>query len=301
MMSWYSKAQEKAGNMCRIAPRRSTVGVDGCRDISGLFFDYQVGLLRRLTIGVKRISVSVVDRVAGAEVHRGIVAVGVVESAGSVDVRGVGLLVQNGGGLVLAVAAVGQGGEVVEEQRAVCNVVVCREGVGEDVGSTPVVHVCAVCASWAAGGGLAICCDGGEAVGDGLAGVVVGRHEVLLKLAGVAGRGSVSGAGGELLAVVECCVDRFKLGAGAVALANGALCNLVDGLGVHLRLEGVDLEGQPVAVESESLAGQLGGVGLGVVDSSGSRDIIRTFDIHVVQLSQLNFDCECLAGVDCSE
>ena len=133
------------------------------------------------TASEKSVRVSVDERLSGGETGSSRVAVSVVNSARAVDARGVGGLVEDGGGLVLAVTVPGEGSELVEEGAAVGDDVGRREGVGEDTGGAGAVDVGAVGASDAASGGAAVVGDSTEAGGDGGTG---GGLEELLELGG---------------------------------------------------------------------------------------------------------------------
>ena len=88
---------------------------------------------------------------------------------------------EDGGGLVLAVAVPGEGSELVEKGVAVGDDVGRREGVGEHTGGAGAIDVGAVGASDATGGRAAVVGDSTEAGGDGGTG---GGLEELLELSG---------------------------------------------------------------------------------------------------------------------
>ena len=133
------------------------------------------------TTSEKSVRVSVDKSLGGTKTSRSSVSVSVVNGAGAVDSGSVGGLVEDGGGLVLAVAVPGKGSELVEEGAAVGDDVGRREGVGEDTGGAGAVDVGAVGASDAASGGAAVVGDSTEAGGDGGTG---GGLEELLELGG---------------------------------------------------------------------------------------------------------------------
>ena len=136
------------------------------------------------TTSEKSVRVSVDKSLGGSKTSRSSVAVSVVNGAGAVDSGSVGGLVEDGGGLVLAVAVPGKGSELVEEGAAVGDDVGRREGVGEDTGGAGAVDVGAVGASDAASGGAAVVGDSTEAGGDGVAGGGGGGLKELLELGG---------------------------------------------------------------------------------------------------------------------
>ena len=117
----------------------------------------------------------------GSKTSGSSVSVSVVNGAGAVDSRSVGGLVEDGSGLVLAVAVPGEGSELVEEGAAVGDDVGRRKGIGEDTGGAGTVDIGAVRASDAAGGRAAVVGHSTEAGGDGGTG---GGLEELLELGG---------------------------------------------------------------------------------------------------------------------
>jgi hypothetical protein len=89
---------------------------------------------RAHTVGVKSIRISVGKRTSSSQRSSGGVTVAVVLSTRAVDSGSVSLLVKDGSSLILLVARARESRELVEEQRAVGDVVVRRESVGEDAG-----------------------------------------------------------------------------------------------------------------------------------------------------------------------
>ena len=77
---------------------------------------------------------------------------------------------KDGSSLILLVARARKSGKLVEEQRAVRDVVVRRESVGEDVRLAATVDVGAVGTGLTAGGRGAVGGNSAEARGDGAAG-----------------------------------------------------------------------------------------------------------------------------------
>lgn len=149
------------------------------------------------TVSEQGIGIRVEQRLASTQGSGGPISVGIVVSTGRVDSRGVGELVQGGGGLVLGVAGAGQRREIRVVDVAVGDEVAGGESVGEGVGVAVAVGVGAVVGRLAGrlGGGLAG--DGAEACGDGVAGAAGGGLEVLLEASRRAGGGSAGSGVGE--------------------------------------------------------------------------------------------------------
>jgi hypothetical protein len=95
------------------------------------------------SVSVKSIRISVEDCSRAGKTSGSAVTVAVVLSTRAVDGRGVGLLVQDSGGLVLSMALSRKSREVAEEERAVSDVVVGRESVGEHARRAAAVNVSA--------------------------------------------------------------------------------------------------------------------------------------------------------------
>lgn len=209
-----------------------------------------------------------------------------------------GGLVEDGGGLVLAVALAGQGGELVEERVAVGNDVGGREGVGEDTSRAGAVDVSAVGAGDAGGGGATVVGDGAETGGNSVADVSSGGLEEGVEPGGVA-RGSLGGSvRSEAAAAAESVADGGAAGSSAVALDDGALGDLVDRSLDGGGLLRVDVNGDGFARVGESLASELGGVGVRVEERARSGDGVGAGLGELVQLSKLNFNLDGLAGFD---
>jgi hypothetical protein len=83
------------------------------------------------SVGVKSIRISVENRSRAGEASGSAVTVAVVLSTRAVNARGVGLLVEDSGGLVLSMALGRESRKIAEEERAVSDVVVGGESVGE--------------------------------------------------------------------------------------------------------------------------------------------------------------------------
>lgn len=97
----------------------------------------------RHTVSKQRIRVGIVQRLRRTQRNSSRVAIGIVLSTRAVDGRGMGKLMQGGGGLVLVVAGGSQGREGAVVQVAVGDDVVSGKGPGEDVGAAVPVCVCA--------------------------------------------------------------------------------------------------------------------------------------------------------------
>ena len=276
------------------------LGVDSCEEEeSSVWIKSPKSQERcKLTVGVQSVRVSVGQSTGGSERSGGRVAVAVVLSAGAVDGGSVGLLVKDGGGLVLGVTLAGEGRELVEEQRAVGDVVVGGKGVSKDAGLAAAVDVGAVGAGLAAGGGSAVAGNGAQAGGDGVAGAGGGGLEVGLESGGGAGGGGRGGGSGQLVAVGEGGADGRQLGAGAVALDGSALGEGRQG-GLNLGgLGSVNVDGEVVALVGQDGAGKGSGVGLGVLDGTLGEDIVAAALGQVVELGDLNVDLDGLATCD---
>ena len=155
------------------------------------------------SVGVESIRISVKDCGRAGETSSSAVTVAVVLSTRAVDSRSVSLLVQGSGGLVLSVALASKSREVAEEERAVSDVVVRGESVGEDARRAAAVDVSAVSAGLAATGRATVRGNGSQTCGNGAADAGRSGLEVLLELASRA-RSSGSGCSGcQLLAVAQ--------------------------------------------------------------------------------------------------
>lgn len=208
---------------------------------------------------------------------------------------------QHGGSLVLRVALAGKAGQLVEEQRAVGDVVVRGQGVRQHAGLAALVNVRAVGARAAAGSGGAVAGDGAQAGGDRAASGRGGRLEVLVEFARGAGGGGRGGCGCEAVAVAQGGADGGEAGAGAVALDGGAF-----GHGLHGFLDGggfvgVDVDRDVVARVGEDGAGKGGRVGIGVLDEALREDVVLAALGEVVQLCEFDLDFDGFAGFDRSE
>lgn len=136
------------------------------------------------SVGVESIRISVEDCSRAGKTSSSAVSVAVVLSTGAVDGRGVSLLMQGSGGLVLSVALASKSREVAEEERAVGDVVVRGESVGEDTRRAAAVDISAVSAGLAASGRAAIRGNSSQACGNSAADAGRSGLEVLLELAG---------------------------------------------------------------------------------------------------------------------
>lgn len=250
---------------------------------------------RKLTVGVQSVRVSVGQSAGSRKRSGGRVAVAVVLSAGAVDGGSVGLLVKDSGSLVLSVARAGESRELVEEQRAVGDVVVGGQGVSEDTGLTAAVDVGAVGAGLTAGGGGTVAGNGAQTGGDGVAGAGGGGFEVGLESGGGARGGSRGSGSGQLVAVGERSTDGRQLGARAVALDGSALGEGRQG-GLNLGgLGRVDVNGEVVALVGQDGARKGGGVGLGVLDGTLGEDVVSAALGQVVELGDFDVDLDGLA------
>lgn len=227
-----------------------------------------------LTVGVQSVRVSVRQGTGGSERSGSRVTVAVVLSAGAVDGGSMGLLVKDSSSLVLSVALARESRKLVEEERAVGDVVVGGQGVGENVGLAATVNVSAVGAGLSSSGRSAVAGNCAQTGSDGAAGggrgglkerlmsVVSSRHTrskvIYLEVCLECGCGARSGGGGsgsgQSVAVGEGSTDGRQLGARAVTLDRSALGERLEGsldLGSLLR---VDVDGEVVALVREDRA-----------------------------------------------
>jgi hypothetical protein len=248
------------------------------------------------SVGEQRVRVSVVKRLGSSQTGSSAESVAEIVSTRAVDGVGVGLLVEDGGGLVLGVAGLAQTGEVGEEDGAVGDVAGGGDGVGQDVGAAALVLVVAV-GGGGGGGAGAVAGDGGQARGDLVLGRRGGRLEVGANLG--AGAGGGGGRGGQLVAVGQRGADGGELGAGAAGLDRGAL-GQVDGL-VDLGGQGaIDGDGELLGVVGEG-ARELGGVLLSVGDKTLGEDLEVTTIVERVESSSLNSDLLGLSSLEGNE
>jgi hypothetical protein len=280
----------------RLAARVDSYGEDMSVRIRLLRLQPDTDHGSKLTVGVQSVRVSVSQSTGSSERGGGRVTVTVVLGAGAVDSGSVGLLVKDGGSLVLGVARAGKSRELVEEQRAVGDVVVGGQGVSEDVGGAATVDVGAVSAGLATSGGGTVAGNGAQTSSDSAAGAGGGGLEVGLESAGGAGGGGSGSGSGQPVAVGEGSADGRQLGAGAVTLDGSAL-----GEGLHggLNLSGlgsVDVDGEVVALVGQDGAGEGSRVGLGVLDGTLGEDVVGAALGQVVELGDLDVDLDGLTA-----
>ena len=205
---------------------------------------------------------------------------------------------KDGSSLILRVALARESRELVEEERAVGDVVVRGKSVGQDVGLAATVDVGAVGAGLAAGGRGAVRSNGAEARGDGAAGGRGGGLEVLLELGCRARSGGSSSSSGQPVAVAESSADCGQLSAGAIALDGGTLG---EGLQSSLDLGGlcsVDIDRKLVAGVGKDGAGEGGGVSLCVLDDTLGEDVVFAALGEIVELRKFDLDLDGLASSD---
>lgn len=242
------------------------------------------------SLGEEGVGVSVVKRVLGRERGSGIVAVAVVGGAG--DLGQVGGLVEGGGLLVLGVAGLGGRGQVAEEDGAVDDVVLRGQGVGEDAVAAALVHVGAVVGRAARRAGRLL-----RHLVEHVDDLVAHRRvvEVLGQLVVVAA-GGVGGRLGERRRALDGVDRRRQLVARAVVLDGLALA--VEGLEDRGGLEPVHVDGgQDVAAVGDG-ADDLGGAGLGVLQSALGDDLVDAAEAQVMELSSVEDGGDGLAGAD---
>jgi hypothetical protein len=244
------------------------------------------------TASEKSVRVSVDERLSGGETGSSRVAVSVVNSARAVDARGVGGLVEDGGGLVLAVASSGQGRELVEEGGAVGEQVGGWKSVREHTAGASAVDVGAVGAGHAAGGGAAVVGHGAESGGDG------GGRRCLedVGVARAARTGSVGCAGGQAAAVADRIANSSATSASAVALDDRTLGepgNSSLDLGSLLR---VDINGDGLGSVRQKVSGKLGGTLLSVHEGASGGNAVGASLRKLVQLGELDFYLNGLTG-----
>jgi len=202
--------------------------------------------------------------------------------------------VEDGGGLVLAVASSGQSRELVEEGGAVGEQVGRREGVREHTAGAGAVNVGAVGTGHPAGGGAAVVGHGTESSGDG-----GGRRS--LEDVGVAratGAGSIGCAGGKAAAVADGIADCSATSTSAIALDDRALREPGDSsldLGSLLR---VDVNGDGFGGVRQKISGELGRTLLSVHEGASGGNAVGAGLRKLVQLGKLDFDLNGLTGHD---
>jgi hypothetical protein len=232
----------------------------------------------------------------------------------------VGLLVQDGGGLILVVASTGQTREIAEEEGAIGDVVVGRESVGEHTGRATTIDISAyprcadqssdsfvnhgmdrsltVSTSSAAGSRTTIGSNSSQACGNSAADARRSRLEVLTEGASGPGGGSSGGSGCQSLAVAESGADSAQAGATAITLDNGALRELADcalNLGC---LSSINVNRELVAGESKSTSSQSSGVELSIGNGSSSKDIVLSAGGKLVQFGEFNLNLNRLTSHD---
>lgn len=87
----------------------------------------------KLTVSIESVRVSVVERLGGRQSRSSGVSVSEIISSRAVDTWRMSFLVQNSCCLILAVASACKGGKLVEEERAVGDEVLGRNGVGKHI------------------------------------------------------------------------------------------------------------------------------------------------------------------------
>jgi hypothetical protein len=236
------------------------------------------------TIGVESIRISVGQRTSSSKRSSSGVAVAVVLSTRAVHSGSVSLLVKDGGSLILLVARARKSGELVEEQRAVRDVVVRWESVGEDVGLAGTVDVGAIGTGLTAGGRGAVRGDSAEACSNGATGRRGGSLEVLLELRCRARSSGGGSSSGQSVAVAESSADRGPLGKGLQGSIDlGGLC-------------GVDVDRKLVAGVGKDSTGESGGVGLCVLNDTLGEHIVLAALGEVVELRKFDLDLDGLAS-----
>jgi hypothetical protein len=248
------------------------------------------------TIGVESIRISVGQRTSSSKRSSSGVAVAVVLSTRAVHSGSVSLLVKDGGSLILLVARARKSGELVEEQRAVRDVVVRWESVGEDVGLAGTVDVGAIGTGLTAGGRGAVRGDSAEACSNGATGRRGGSLEVLLELRCRARSSGGGSSSGQSVAVAESSADRGQASAGAVALDGGALGKGLQGSIDLGGLCGVDVDRKLVAGVGKDSTGESGGVGLCVLNDTLGEHIVLAALGEVVELRKFDLDLDGLAS-----
>jgi hypothetical protein len=196
------------------------------------------------------------------------------------------------------VALAGEGRKRAEEQRAVGDVVVRGEGVGQDTRGAGTVDVSAVGAGLAAGSGGAVRGDGTETCSDSAASRRGGSLEVLLELGRRAG-GCGSGSGsGQSVAVAQSGADRTEASASAVTLDGSTLR---EGLHSSLNLRSlyrVDINFKLVAGVGKDSTRESGRVCLSVLNEPLGKDVVLAAGGEVVELRKLDLNLDGLAGRD---
>lgn len=248
-------------------------------------------------MGKQGVGVGVVEVLAGAQASDEVVAVATVVG-GALDLAQMGHLMQVGRGLVLGVASRGAGGQLVEVRVAVGHVALAGDGVGEDAGPAGAVHIGAVVAGVAGGGGSTLGGDPAKDVGDDPAGLGAVRLEVLLHLGGGAAGSSLLSLGGHAGAARQGPLGDGELFASAVALNNGAL--VVEGGADGKGLGPVDLGLDAVRVEGHG-ADELGAVLVGEGEGTLGEDVELAAGGEIVELGDVKVDLDGLARGDALE
>ena len=205
---------------------------------------------------------------------------------------------KDGSSLILRVALARKSRELVEEERAVGDVVVGRKRVGQDVGLAATVDVGAVGAGLATGGGGAVGGNSAKACSDGATGGRGGGLEVLLELGCRARSGGGGGSSGQFVAVAESSADRGQASAGAIALDSGTLGEGLQGSLDLGGLCGVDVDRKLVAGVGKDGTGESGGVGLCVLNDTLGEDVVFAALGEVVKLREFDLDLDGLASSD---
>lgn len=162
------------------------------------------GVAYQLTICKEGEGISVVESRVHGKLANGVVSVSVVTAERCINTRGVSELVENSGGLVLTVAAVGDRWQVVEAW-AVDNEILRWKCVCKDTGLAFSIGVITGVTGHSPAGGTRFGSNGLQTFNDLSNGLRIGGVEILLELAGVlaCNSGSSSSKTGGVLQSVQ--------------------------------------------------------------------------------------------------
>ena len=119
------------------------------------------------TISIECIGIRIQYSLRARELSAGRITISIILSSRTIRGRSMGHFMQSGGSLILSMAAPRQCWQIAVVQRAINNRIGGRESVGEHVGVTIAVDICAVVFRAPRGSRRALRCNGIQAGCDG--------------------------------------------------------------------------------------------------------------------------------------
>lgn len=150
--------------------------------------------MEQLTISEKREGIGVVESSVHRKLANGMVSVSMITAERRIDTRSVSKFVENGGGLILAMASAGDWWEVVEAG-AVDDEVLRRKSVCKDAGLAFSIGIITSVAGHSAASRARLSSNCLQTFGDLSNGPWIGGMEIFLKFAGVLAGNSGSSSG----------------------------------------------------------------------------------------------------------